>query len=908
MADENIDIEVTGFQSLKSQIKEAQLEYQRLLADINSTPAAINAAAQKAADLKDKFDDANDSVNALTGAGKFQAVTKGLTALSGGFTALQGAISLAGGDAKDFEKTFQKVQGAMALTQGLTALEDLGNAFGNMKKVAVDAFKAIKAGIGSTGIGLLVIALGTIVVYWDDIKEAVTGVSKEQKKLNEELAKQVKKSDENLKTLDETERTLKRQGLSEQEINEYKIKQYQINIELKKQALQQAIITEQASLQVKKNFADILNSGFFDEGGKIATFFEKYLPEEVQKAAEKVSENNKKLANKNAGTLTKEGVNIVKDALVVSQKDIDESNARIKVYADDLAKTENDLYFLTAEIETKKGKDADAAADEAQKKLKERYDKEIEASRQKNQKLVDDAKIAGEDGLAQEKQLLSDKLVIEEKYNSQFKQYGENLETEIFDTKEAIRLKQNDIDDKQAEKDKKLAKEIADALVVTTQQKGEAEIKAEEDKYAKLIEAAKGDTVKIEELEKARDEKIKMMRTQLAKDLLDAEKKAIEERYQLQADAIDQSFEADKLAAFNKSQLVLGDEKSTAEERLAAQKDLENSLLNIEIDAIKQKIKIRQDLGLSTVELTRQLVEDLDKLYKKDEKSWGDLFLEKNKIAIEQINGILATIQTVLNAASDLQKLSNLEDSEALKKASEDEMAVLTANAEAAIAIEGTTDAEKKKIRDDYNKAVQKAEYNKALGEYNLAKDAFENGKKLQIAQAIISTIQGGVQAFTSLAGIPVVGPILGAIAAAAAVVSGYAQVSIIQKTSFSGTPPKDPNSYLNQSDSGGSSGSKFAQGGLLTGRKHSEGGINTPYGQLEGGEYVVNRSATEAFLPMLEKINGMGKGSGAPNNLSVTGEQNIAASTPIIKTYVVASDMTSQQEANKRLEDIARL
>ena len=393
----------------------------------------------------------------------------------------------------------------------------------------------------------------------------------------------------------------------------------------------------------------------------------------------------------------------------------------------------------------------------------------------------------------------------------------------------------------------------------------------------------------------------------LAKDLLDAEKKAIEERYQLQADAIDQSFEADKLAAFNKSQLVLGDEKSTAEERLAAQKDLENSLLNIEIDAIKQKIKIRQDLGLSTVELTRQLVEDLDKLYKKDEKSWGDLFLEKNKIAIEQLNAVLATIQSVLNAASDLQKLSNLEDSEALKKASEDEMAVLTANAEAAIAIEGTTDAEKKKIRDDYNKAVQKAEYNRALGEYNLAKDAFENGKKLQIAQAIISTIQGGVQAFTSLAGIPVIGPILGAIAAAAAVVSGYAQVAIIQKTSFSGTPPKDPNSYLNQSDSGGSSGSKFAQGGLLTGRKHSEGGINTPYGQLEGGEYVVNRSATEAFLPMLEKINGMGKGSGAPNNLSVTGEQNIAASTPIIKTYVVASDMTSQQEANKRLEDIAR-
>jgi hypothetical protein len=94
----------------------------------------------------------------------------------------------------------------------------------------------------------------------------------------------------------------------------------------------------------------------------------------------------------------------------------------------------------------------------------------------------------------------------------------------------------------------------------------------------------------------------------------------------------------------------------------------------------------------------------------------------------------------------------------------------------------------------------------------------------------------------------------------------------------------------------------------LLVGRRHSEGGIPTSLGELEGGEYVVNRQATDSFLPLLEQINGMGKGSGAPNNLSVTGEQNITGPAPIIKTYVVASDMSSQQEANKRLEDIARL
>tara|TARA_R110000868_G_scaffold186841_2_gene429327 strand:+ start:146 stop:2146 length:2001 start_codon:yes stop_codon:yes gene_type:complete len=155
---EKIEFEASGFQSLKAQIREANLAYQALLADVNSTPAAISAAASKVADLKDQFDDANDAVNALTGAGKFQAFTRGLAAVSGGFTALQGAITLVGGDVKDFEQTFQKLQAAMALTQGLSAMEDLGNAFGNIQKAAVGAFNGIKAAFGSTGVGAVILA------------------------------------------------------------------------------------------------------------------------------------------------------------------------------------------------------------------------------------------------------------------------------------------------------------------------------------------------------------------------------------------------------------------------------------------------------------------------------------------------------------------------------------------------------------------------------------------------------------------------------------------------------------------------------------------------------------------------------------------------------------------------------
>lgn len=66
-----------------------------------------------------------------------------------------------------------------------------------------------------------------------------------------------------------------------------------------------------------------------------------------------------------------------------------------------------------------------------------------------------------------------------------------------------------------------------------------------------------------------------------------------------------------------------------------------------------------------------------------------------------------------------------------------------------------------------------------------IKKKAFEDNKKMQIAQAIIGTLQSAVQAYQSLAVIPVVGPALGAVAAAAALVFGYKQVALIKAQKY---------------------------------------------------------------------------------------------------------------------------
>jgi len=65
------------------------------------------------------------------------------------------------------------------------------------------------------------------------------------------------------------------------------------------------------------------------------------------------------------------------------------------------------------------------------------------------------------------------------------------------------------------------------------------------------------------------------------------------------------------------------------------------------------------------------------------------------------------------------------------------------------------------------------------------SRKAFEIGKAAATAQAVIDTISSAQKAFTSMAGIPYVGPILGGIAAAAALAAGYMRVQKIQSTQF---------------------------------------------------------------------------------------------------------------------------
>jgi hypothetical protein len=459
---------------------------------------------------------------------------------------------------------------------------------------------------------------------------------------------------------------------------------------------------------------------------------------------------------------------------------------------------------------------------------------------------------------------------------------------------EASAKKKQAINDKYAKQ--KIDKDIADIQrgnqenIVAIENGLQIELDIIDEQFAKKEISRKEANQRVIAAQKAHDEELRQ-----------EELNTLQKIYQGYGDAIDAKIEKNK------------------EERIAFKKGLDEGLINQEeydMAILELDTKLSTDKQGQT---DAQLQAEKDYQGKVNEYRQKDVADEeaaskkKADLRKQQFDATLQTAQDVITALQDLQELANLEENnreeERRKTEYDSAIAAAKATSDAALAVEGVTAEQKKKIKFDYDNAVADADFKRATEEYNLAKTQFDNGKKLQIASAIISTIQSAVSAFASLAVIPVVGPVLGGIAAAAALVSGYAQVEMIKKTQYSGKAPVRTEVAAPDAGGAGGGGSKRAQGGLLTGRRHSEGGIPTSLGELEGGEYVVNRQATESFLPLLEQINGMGKGSGAPNNLSVAGEQyGINTQTPIIKTYVVASDMSSQQEANKRLEDIARL
>lgn len=168
-----------------------------------------------------------------------------------GFQLVQGAMGAFGAESAQVEAALLKVQSAMAIADGVQGFRE---AIPSIKAFGM----ALKTAIGSTGIGLLVVAVGTLAAYWDDIKSAVSGVSDEQTKLNEKTDANVLAQQAKYDAISGQDNILKLQGKSERDI--LKIKQTQIQAVIKATEAQvvQQEVTKKAQIAAAKRNRDIL--------------------------------------------------------------------------------------------------------------------------------------------------------------------------------------------------------------------------------------------------------------------------------------------------------------------------------------------------------------------------------------------------------------------------------------------------------------------------------------------------------------------------------------------------------------------------------------------------------------------------------------------------------------------------
>lgn len=282
-----------SFVNLRKELKQLTIQLQNL----DPASKEFETVAKRAGQIKEQMRGVADAINDADPekfGGKFQRTAEGI---AGAFSAVTGAQALFGQQSEEIEKQMLKVQGAIALTQGISAMKELKNDATDLgmsiKNTVVNAFKslttaeminaaetgsltllqkgyaiavgtstgamkAFRIALAATGIGLLVVALGFLVEKMinymsstDDATKAQDRLTASTKRFNAERERMNKKLNDSI----EFEKNYaKAVGASEEKIYEIE-KQGFKKRELQRESDYWANIQRISTLREKKKHA-----------------------------------------------------------------------------------------------------------------------------------------------------------------------------------------------------------------------------------------------------------------------------------------------------------------------------------------------------------------------------------------------------------------------------------------------------------------------------------------------------------------------------------------------------------------------------------------------------------------------------------------------------------------------------
>lgn len=196
-----------SFKSMKTQLREANAELQKAVQLHGETSEQAIKAAKGVAELKDQIGFAKDLSDQFNPDQKMKALGAATQLAATGIQGVTAGMALFGDQSEDTEKMLLKVQSAMAFSDAISGLADLGDQWTLLKSSVVSSslatkantaatgaaamvqnlftgsvnasgkgFKALKLAIAGTGIGLLVVGLALVVSNFEGIQKAVLKV------------------------------------------------------------------------------------------------------------------------------------------------------------------------------------------------------------------------------------------------------------------------------------------------------------------------------------------------------------------------------------------------------------------------------------------------------------------------------------------------------------------------------------------------------------------------------------------------------------------------------------------------------------------------------------------------------------------------------------------------------------
>lgn len=233
-------------------------------------------------------------------------------------------------------------------------------------------------------------------------------------------------------------------------------------------------------------------------------------------------------------------------------------------------------------------------------------------------------------------------------------------------------------------------------------------------------------------------------------------------------------------------------------------------------------LQLKQEYDNQGVELSKQLKAQ----QREDEKTQRELDFQDKLLKMQEEEAHQWDMEAEQMSQRHTQEMQDIEQLLADKKITEDQYQVMRANTERKHDLEIL----------EHRKKVEEGKMQLASTTFGQAKQLFGEhtavGKAAAIAEATINTYLGITKALSAYP------PPYNAIMAGITGAMGFMNVNKIMTTTV-----------------------KYAEGGPVSGRSHAEGGV--PFSvagvggyEMEGGEYVVNKRATARYFPILELIN----------------------------------------------------